>query len=72
MDRAGQAGGYSSRTTNIPESLSDFFSPWNKNTPKNTTCTEEEPYKKPTKTPPKLPRTDQHQHNQKTRIKQLT
>jgi hypothetical protein len=34
--------------------------------PQNTTCTEEEPYTKTTKTPPKLPRTDQHQHNPKT------
>jgi hypothetical protein len=30
----GQAGGYISRTTNVPESLSDFSRPWNKNTPK--------------------------------------
>jgi hypothetical protein len=34
VDRAGQAGGYNSRTTNVPESLSDFSRPWNKNTPK--------------------------------------
>jgi hypothetical protein len=34
VDRAGQAGGYSSRTTSVPESLSDFSRPWNKNTPK--------------------------------------
>jgi hypothetical protein len=34
VDSAGQAGGYSSRTTNVPESLSDFSRPWNKNTPK--------------------------------------
>jgi hypothetical protein len=27
-----QAGGYSSRTTSVPESLSDFSRPWNKNT----------------------------------------
>jgi hypothetical protein len=32
--KAGRAGGYSSRTTNVPESLSDFSRPWNKNTPK--------------------------------------
>jgi hypothetical protein len=30
----GQTGGYSSRTTSVPESLSDFSKPWNKNTPK--------------------------------------
>jgi hypothetical protein len=34
VDRAGQAGGYNSRTTSVPESLSDFSRPWNKNTPK--------------------------------------
>jgi hypothetical protein len=34
VDRAGQAGVCSSRTTNVPESLSDFSRPWNKNTPK--------------------------------------
>jgi hypothetical protein len=34
VDSTGQAGGYSSRTTNVPESLSDFSRPWNKNTPK--------------------------------------
>jgi hypothetical protein len=34
VDRASQAGGYNSRTTNVPESLSDFSRPWNKNTPK--------------------------------------
>jgi hypothetical protein len=27
VDRAGQAGGYSSRTTSVPESLSDFSKP---------------------------------------------
>jgi hypothetical protein len=34
VDSAGQAGGYSSSTTNVRESLSDFSTPWNKNTPK--------------------------------------
>jgi hypothetical protein len=34
VDSAGQAGGYSRRTTSISESLSDFSRPWNKNTPK--------------------------------------
>jgi hypothetical protein len=34
VDRAGQPGGYSSRTTNVPESPSDFSRPWNRNTPK--------------------------------------
>jgi hypothetical protein len=35
VDNAGQAGGYSNRTTSVPESLSDFSRPWNKNTPKH-------------------------------------
>jgi hypothetical protein len=34
VGRAGQAGGCSSRTTNVPKSLSDFSRPWNKDTPK--------------------------------------
>jgi hypothetical protein len=34
VDITDQAGGYSSRTTNVPKSLSDFSMPWNKNTPK--------------------------------------
>jgi hypothetical protein len=34
VDRAGQAGGYKSRTISVPESLSDFSRPWNKTTPK--------------------------------------
>jgi hypothetical protein len=34
VDRAGQTSGYSSRTTSVPECLSDFSRPWNKNTPK--------------------------------------
>jgi hypothetical protein len=33
VDRAGQTGGNNNRTTNVPESFSDFFRPWNKNTP---------------------------------------
>jgi hypothetical protein len=73
VDRAGQVGGYSSRTTNVPESLSDFSRPWNKNTPKNTTCTEGKPYTKPNKTTPNRPRTDQpHQDPKDTRVQQFT
>jgi hypothetical protein len=34
VDRAGQAGGYTSHTTSVPESLSDFSRLWNKSTPK--------------------------------------
>jgi hypothetical protein len=43
VDSAGQAGGYSSRTTNVPESLSDFSRPWNKNTPKTQTARKANP-----------------------------
>jgi hypothetical protein len=39
----GQAGGYSSRTTSVPESLSDFSRPWNKNTPKTQPAWKEKP-----------------------------
>jgi hypothetical protein len=35
VDWAGQAGGYNNRTTNIPESLSDFSRPWKKTHPKH-------------------------------------
>jgi hypothetical protein len=43
VDRAGQAGGYNSRTTSIPESLSDFSRPRNKNTPKTQPARKENP-----------------------------
>jgi hypothetical protein len=43
VDRAGQVGGYSSCTTNVPESLSDFSRPWNKNTPKTQPARKENP-----------------------------
>jgi hypothetical protein len=43
LDRAGQAGGYSSRTTNVPESLNDFSRPWNKNTPKTQPARKKNP-----------------------------
>jgi hypothetical protein len=43
VDRAGQVGGYSSRTTSVPESLSDFSRPWNKNTPKSQPARKENP-----------------------------
>jgi hypothetical protein len=43
VDSAGQAGGYSSRTTNVPESLSDFSRPYNKNTPKTQPARKENP-----------------------------
>jgi hypothetical protein len=36
VDSAGQTGGYSSRTTDVPESLSDFSRPWNKTPPKHS------------------------------------
>jgi hypothetical protein len=43
VDRAGQADGCSSRTTNVPESLSDFSRPWNQNTPKTQPARKENP-----------------------------
>jgi hypothetical protein len=49
VESAGQAGDYSSRTTNVPESLSDFSSPWNKNTPKTQPAWKENPTQNLTK-----------------------
>jgi hypothetical protein len=43
VGRAGQAGGYSSCTTSVPESLNDFSRPWNKNTPKTQPARKEKP-----------------------------
>jgi hypothetical protein len=43
VDSAGQAGVYSSRTTSVPESLSDFSRPWNKNSPKTQPGWKENP-----------------------------
>jgi hypothetical protein len=43
VDRAGQAGGYSRHTTNIPESLYDFSRPWNKNTHKTQLARKKNP-----------------------------
>jgi hypothetical protein len=43
VDSAGQAGGYSSRTTSVPECLSDFCRPWNKTTPKTQPAQRENP-----------------------------
>jgi hypothetical protein len=43
VDRAGQADGYNSRTTSVPESLTDFSRPWNKNTPKTQPARKENP-----------------------------
>jgi hypothetical protein len=42
VDRAGQAGGYSSRTS-VPDSLSDSSRPWNKSTPKTQPARKENP-----------------------------
>jgi hypothetical protein len=55
MDSVGQAGGYSSRTTSVPESLRDFYRPWNKNTPKTQPARKENP----TQNLAKQPLTDQ-------------
>jgi hypothetical protein len=43
VDSAGQAGGYISRTTSVPESLSDFSRPWNKTTLKTQPARRENP-----------------------------
>jgi hypothetical protein len=43
VDRAGQAGGYSSRTTNVLESFSDISRPWNKNTLKTQRAQKKNP-----------------------------
>jgi hypothetical protein len=43
VDSAGEAGGYSSRTTSVPVSLNDFSRPWNKNTPKTQPARKENP-----------------------------
>jgi hypothetical protein len=57
VDRAGQAGGNSSHTTSVPESLSDFTCPWNKNTPK----TQPVQMENPTQSLAKQHQTDQEQ-----------
>jgi hypothetical protein len=62
VDRASQAGGYSSRTTNVPESLSDFSRPWNKNTLKTQPARK----KDPTQSQAKQLQTDQELTRNKT------
>jgi hypothetical protein len=59
VDSAGQASGYSSRTTSVPESLSDFSRPWNKTTPKTQPARKENPTQNLTK----QLQTDQEQTN---------
>jgi hypothetical protein len=66
VDSASQAGVYSSRTTSVPECLSDFSRPWNKTTPKTQPARREKPYTRPNKTPPNRPRTDQQHQDPKT------
>jgi hypothetical protein len=66
VDSAGQAGGYSGRTTSIPESLSDFSRPWNKTTTKTQPTWKENPTQNLTKTTPNRPRTDQQHQDPKT------
>jgi hypothetical protein len=43
VDSAGQASGYSSRTTSIPKKPSDFSRPWNKNNPETQPARKEKP-----------------------------
>jgi hypothetical protein len=72
VDRAGQAGGFSSCTTSISESLSDFSRPWNINTPKTQPARK----KNPTQSLAKQLQTGQELTNnsttQDTRIKNFT
>jgi hypothetical protein len=49
VDRADQACGCSNRITSVPESLSDFSRPWNKNTPKTQPTWKENPTQNLTK-----------------------
>jgi hypothetical protein len=49
VESAGQAGGYSSCTTSVPESLSEFSRPWNKNTSKTQPARKENPTQNLTK-----------------------
>jgi hypothetical protein len=65
VDRAGQAGGCSSRTTSVPEGLNDFSRPLKKHS-QNTTCKEGKTYTKPSKPTPNRPRTNQQHHDPKT------
>jgi hypothetical protein len=62
VDRAGQAGGYNSRARSVPESLSDFSRPWNKNTPKTQPARK----KSPTQCLAKQLQTDQELTNNTT------
>jgi hypothetical protein len=45
VDCAGQTGGYNSRTTSVSESISDFSSPYNKNTTKTQPARKENLHK---------------------------
>jgi hypothetical protein len=62
VDSAGQAGGYNSCRTNVPESLSDFSRPWNKNTTKTQPARKE----KTTQNLSKQHQTDQEQTSNTT------
>jgi hypothetical protein len=65
VDRAGQVGGYSSRTTRVPESLSDLYRAWNKNTSKTQPAWNENSTRS-LATTPNRPRTDQQHHEPRT------
>jgi hypothetical protein len=72
VGKAGLACGCSSRTTNVPESLSDFSRPWNKDAPKTQPAWK----KNPTQNLAKQLQTDQeltsNNTTKDTQIKQLT
>jgi hypothetical protein len=63
VDRAGEPVGYNSRTTNVPENLSDVSRPWNKNTVKTQPTRKKNPSQSLAKTSPNQPITNQQQHN---------
>jgi hypothetical protein len=76
IDDNGQAGGYISRTTNVPKSLSDFSRPWNKDTPKTQPARKKNPTQnlaKQLQTGQELTnnRTSQKHTDQATHLKQI-
>jgi hypothetical protein len=72
VDSAGQAGGYSSRTTSVPDSLSDFSRLWNKNTPKTQPARRKNPTQSLAKQLQKDQELTSNTTAQSTRVQQLT
>jgi hypothetical protein len=67
-----QAGGYSSRTTNVPESLSDFSRPWNQNISKTQPARNKNPSQNQGKQLQNSQELSNTNTTQNTRIHQLT